>query len=93
MIEGYLTPNLVYIYILNMMCKHILLIKFLNESKLILLHTVKKFSKYSHISLTIQLKSFVYTQLNGKKVVSNNSVKHQSFVCTQFRCQTVLFDP
>ena len=25
--------------------------------------------------------------------ISNNSIKHKSFVCTQFKCQTVLFDP
>ena len=25
--------------------------------------------------------------------ITNNLIKHQSFVCTQFKCQTVLFDP
>ena len=40
-IRGYLMPNPLYTYISNMICKHILLIMFLNEPKLILLHTVK----------------------------------------------------
>ena len=25
--------------------------------------------------------------------IANNSVRHKSFICTQFKCQTVLFDP
>ena len=28
-----------------------------------------------------------------KSSISSNSVKHMSFLCTQFKCQTVLFDP
>ena len=54
-----------------MVCKHILLIMFLNEAKLILLHTVKWFQ----VLLCI----------------TNNSIKHQSFVYTQLNDQTVLF--
>ena len=39
-IEGYLMPNPVYTYILNifMICKHILLVKFLNEHELFFAH-------------------------------------------------------
>ena len=29
----------------------------------------------------------------SNSLISNNSVKQKSFVCTQFKCQTVLFDP
>ena len=54
-----------------MICKHFLLIAFLREPKLILLHTVKWFQ----ILLCI----------------TNNSNKHQSFVCTLLNDQAVLF--
>ena len=54
-----------------MIFKHILLITFLNEPKLILLHTVKGFQ----VLLCI----------------TNNSIKHLSFVYTQLNDQTVLF--
>ena len=58
----------IYIYIT---CKHILLITFVNEPKLILLHTVKWFQVLL--------------------CMSNNSIKHQSFVYRQLNVQTVLF--
>ena len=58
-IEGYLISNPLYTH---MICKHILLIMFLNEPKLILLHTVKWFQ----VLLCI----------------TNNSIKHQSFIYT-----------
>ena len=54
-----------------MICKHILLITFLDKPKFILLNTVKWFQ----ILLCI----------------TNNSIKHQSFVYTQLNYQTVLF--
>ena len=54
-----------------MRCKHILLIMFLNEPKLILLHTVKWF----------QVLLFI----------TNNSIKHHSFIYTQLNDQTVQF--
>ena len=54
-----------------MICKHILLITFLNEPKLILLHTVKLFQ----VPLCI----------------TNNSIKHLSFVYSQLNDQTVWF--
>ena len=50
-------------------------------------------SKYWYVSITIQFKSFVYTQLIVKISISNNSIQHKSFVCMQFEYQTVLFDP
>ena len=38
--------------------------------------------------------SFIYTELNNLAALSfNNSVLHRSFVCTQFQCQTVVFEP
>ena len=42
---------MIIMIITNKICKHILLITFLNEPRLILLHTVKWF----HVSLAIQL--------------------------------------
>ena len=54
-----------------MICKHILLITFLNEPKLILLPTIK--------------------WLQVLLCITNNSIKHQSFVHTQLNDQTVLF--
>ena len=42
-IIGYLMPNPLYKYIKHMICKHILLITFLNEPNFILLQTVKWF--------------------------------------------------
>ena len=81
---AYLMPNPVYTYILNIYdlvwfdlvwfdlvlwhINQILLITFLNEPKLILLHTVK----------WIQVSLF--------------TINHTSFICNQFKCQTVLFD-
>ena len=59
---------IIYIYI-YIICKAILLITFLNESKLILLHAVKWFQVLL--------------------CVTNNSIKHQSFVYTND--QTILF--
>ena len=53
-----------------MICKHILLITFLNMPKLILLQI-----KWLQVLLCI----------------TNNSIKHQSFVYTQLNDQTVLF--
>ena len=82
LIFGYIIPNLLYTYTLNIyplvwfygiyiICKHILLMTSLNESKLILLHTIKWFQVFLYIT--------------------KNSAKHQSFVYTQLNDQTVLF--
>ena len=72
-----------------MTCKHILLITFLNEFWLILLHTVKWFQVFR-----TQIILFNINHLKRSQVLlfnTNNSIKHQSFVCTQFNDQTVLF--
>ena len=61
-------PNLLYIYILNMICKHILLITFLNEPEFICLHTVKWFQVFlSNTNNSINYYSFISSQLNGSK--------------------------
>ena len=50
-------------------CKHILKVTFLNEPKLILLHTVKWFQVLLCITNNlIKHQSFVYTKLNGQTV-------------------------
>ena len=50
-----------------MICKHILLMKFLNEPELILLHTVKWFQVLLRIcNNSIRHRSFVYTLLNDQ---------------------------
>ena len=45
-IVGYLKPNPVFKYIVNMICKHIFQITFLNKSELILLYSVKWFQVF-----------------------------------------------
>ena len=53
-----------------MICKNILLITFLNEPKLILLHTVKWFLVLLCITNnSFKHQSFVYNQLNVKTVL------------------------
>ena len=53
-----------------MICKHILLTTFLNEPKLILLHTVKWFQVLLCITKnSIKHQSFVYMQLNDQTVL------------------------
>ena len=49
--------------------KHIFLITFFNEPKLILLHTVKWFQVLLSITNNSIKQSFVYTQLNDKIVL------------------------
>ena len=67
-----------------MICKHILLITFLNEPMLILLHTVKWFQVLLCITNNaIKHQSFVYTQLNDQSSIFNNSIQYNLFVCTQ----------
>ena len=95
--EGYLMLNLHYTHILNifvnMICKHILLITFLNDPKFILLCRVKWFQVLLCITNnSIKHQSFVYTQLNHHTDLFLTT-EYKSFVCTQFKCQTVLFDP
>ena len=77
-----------------MICKHISLITFLDEPKLILLHTVRWFQVLLCIcNNSIKHQSFVYTQLNDHTDLFQIIQFSMSFVCTQFKCQTVLFDP
>ena len=55
---------------MDMICKDILLIGFLNEHKLILLHTVKWFQVLLCITNnSFKHQSFVYTQLNDQTVL------------------------
>ena len=49
--------------------------------------------KYCYVSLTIQLDiSHFFTQLNDQTVLFQTIQFSMSFVCTQFKCPTVLFD-
>ena len=34
----------------------------------------------------------LYTMKCSNNTISNNSIEHKSYVCTQIKCQTVLFD-
>ena len=54
-----------YKYIKYMICKHFMLITFLNEPKIILLYTVKWFQVL--LCITNNSIKFVYTQLNTVK--------------------------
>ena len=55
---------------MNMICKHVLLITFLTEHKLILLHTVKWFQALLCITNnSIKYQSFVYKQLSDETVL------------------------
>ena len=64
-IIGYSMSNPLYTYILDMICKHILLITFSNKCELIFLHTVKWFQVLlSTTNSSIIHQSFVFTQLN-----------------------------
>ena len=70
-----------------MICKNILLITFLNESKLILQHIFKEFQVLLCITNnSIEHQLFVYTQLNDQTVL---------FQAIQFSTSHlfVLFDP
>ena len=52
-------------------------------------------SKYSYVSLTVQLNisHLLYTVIWSNSSISNNSIQYKPFVCTYFKCQTVLLDP
>ena len=53
-----------------MICKNILLMTFLNETKLILLHTIKWFQALLYItSNSFKHQSFVYKQLNDQTLL------------------------
>ena len=98
-IVGYLMPNPVFTY-KYMICKHFLIhtVKGSNSSisNNSILHKLTKLnsSNYCYISLTIQLNiNHLSRHKWSNSSISNNSIKHKSFTCTQFKCQTVLFDP
>ena len=76
-----------------MICEHILLQAFFNKPKLILLHTVKWFQVLLCITQNLtKHQPFVYKQLNVKTFLFLTIQFNMTFVCTQFKCQTVLFD-
>ena len=69
-------------------------VTFLNEPKLILLHTIKWFQVLLCITNnSIKHHLFLYSQLNDQTVLFLRIQFSLSFICTQFKCQTVLFDP
>ena len=77
-----------------MICKRILLIIFLNETKLILLHTIKWFQVLLCIdNNSIKQHLFVYTQSNDQTVLFLTIQFSMSFICIEFKYQTVLLDP
>ena len=79
----------ILVYIKYIWLVNLLLITFLNEPKFIILLTIKWFQVLLCITNNlIKHQSFVYTHLNDKTVLFS-----LSFVCIQFKCQTVLFDP
>ena len=60
-----------------MICKHILLLTFLNEPKLILFPIVKWFEELlCIINNSIKHQSFVYTQQNDQTVLFHFSMSH-----------------
>ena len=74
-----------------MMCKtHFVDIVFKSQSSFFC--TLLNGSNYCYVSLTIQLDMlFVYTPFNDHTVLFLTT-QPKSFVCTQFKCQRVLFD-
>ena len=65
----------------------------LNKPRLILLPTVKWFrALLSVTNNSIKHQPFVYTQLNVQTVLFLTIQFNMSFVCTQFKCQTLLFN-
>ena len=85
-IVGFIRLTLFYTYISDMMSKHILLMAFLKEPKIILLYTIKFFLLFqSNTNNSIYYKSFICTQFyffQAFLCIINNSIKHQSLVYT-----------
>ena len=76
-----------------MIRKSILLIMFLNEPKLILLHAVNWFQVLLCITNnSIKPQSFVYTQLNDRTVSFQTIQFSKSYLFVQLKCQTVSFE-
>ena len=84
-------PNpFLYIYIQYIISKHILLILHTNNS---IKHQSSVYTQLNDQTVLIQCRlghqSFVYTQLNIKVIFQSI----QFSLSTEFKCQTVLFDP
>ena len=68
-------------------------------SLLLILHTrhiLAHFATRGKSSSLLQNQTSViclHTFKSSNSSISNNSIYHESFVCTQLKCQTVLFDP
>ena len=74
-----------------MICKHILLITFLNKPKLIILTSLKWFQVLLCITYnSIKYQSFVYTQLNNQTVLLQIIQFSISHFCTQFKCKSFI---
>ncbi len=93
------TSKFLLLYITNNSIKHQLFVYTQLNDQTVLFQTVQFYmsmklnsSKYCYVSLTIQFKyqSFVYTQLNDQTFLFQAI---QFSISTQFKCQTVLFDP
>ena len=70
------------------------MITFLNEPELIFFIHSFKYRYVTLIIYSIKSYSFIYTQSNCIQIflsVTNNSIKHQTFVYRQLNDQTVLF--
>ena len=91
-IIGYLMSNSLYVCIrICIICKYIV-DNILSQPELIF-GTQLNVSKYSYVSQTIQLNiSYLLPQLNDQTTISNYSIQHKSFLCSHFKCQTILFD-
>ena len=81
------------LYIKYMICKFILLITFLNEPQLIFCTHLNGFTYFYLIQIILFT---IYPLFSHKRFqvflcITNNSIKHQSFVYTQLNDQTVLF--
>ena len=88
------TKSCLYIYIKYIICKHILLITSFNVLELIFCTQLNSFKYFYQTQIILfAISSFVCTQLNVTNYcyLSNNSIKHWSFVYTQLNDQTVLF--
>ena len=52
-----------------------------------------KLDSSKFINSSIKHQTFAYTKLNNLTVLFQTIQFGMSFVCTQFKCQTILFDP
>ena len=77
-----------------MICEHILLITFLHEPKLILLHTAKMFHVFPCITNKSMNTSHLFTQLNDQQVLFQRiQFSRSDMFPSIIKYQTVLFDP